>query len=250
MIRHGRTLRILPVALFAMGALLVLKIVDLSRAVPQVIAGQLSEDDALITGSTANATVQGAPASPALAAAAAAAAAGGQAAPASTETGLQVTGAERVLLERLQERRRELDARAKELETREGLLRATEKRLEARVEELKDIEARVNAAVQSRDEEEVKRFRSVVTMYENMRAKDAARLFDRLDIRLLGDVARAMNPRRLADILALMTPEAAERLTVELARAPTPQPAGSGPQPAPRNLPAGELPRVDQRNGS
>ena len=54
-------------------------------------------------------------------------------------------------------------------------------------------------------------------MYENMKAKDAAKIFDRLDLRILVEVANAMNPRRMSDILGLMTPEAAERLTVELA---------------------------------
>ena len=54
-------------------------------------------------------------------------------------------------------------------------------------------------------------------MYENMKPKDAAKIFDRLDIRVLIEVANQINPRRMSDILAQMSPEAAERLTVELA---------------------------------
>ena len=54
-------------------------------------------------------------------------------------------------------------------------------------------------------------------MYENMKAKDAAKIFDRLDMQVLVEVATQINPRRMSDILAQMTPEAAERLTVELA---------------------------------
>ncbi len=54
-------------------------------------------------------------------------------------------------------------------------------------------------------------------MYENMKAKDAARIFDRLDMKILMDVASQMNPRRMSDVLAQMSPDAAERLTVELA---------------------------------
>jgi flagellar motility protein MotE (MotC chaperone) len=50
-----------------------------------------------------------------------------------------------------------------------------------------------------------------------MKAKEAARIFDRLDLRILIEVASQINPRRMSDILAQMTPEAAERLTVELA---------------------------------
>jgi flagellar motility protein MotE (MotC chaperone) len=125
--------------------------------------------------------------------------------------------AERAILERLGERRKELDARARELDTRDGLIKAAEKRLEGRINELKELEARVNNAAQIKDEGEVARFKNLVTMYENMKAKDAAKIFDRLDMRILAEVATQINPRRMSDILAQMSAEAAERLTVELA---------------------------------
>ena len=54
-------------------------------------------------------------------------------------------------------------------------------------------------------------------MYESMKAKSAARIFDRLELDVLVPVAKQMKPRKLADVMARMTPEAAERLTVALA---------------------------------
>jgi flagellar motility protein MotE (MotC chaperone) len=128
-----------------------------------------------------------------------------------------ISPAERAVLERLQERRQELDQRSRELDIREGLLTSAERRIEARINELRELEARINAASAKKDEAEVARLKGVVTMYENMKAKDAARVFDRLDMRILIEVASQMNPRRMSDILAQMSPEAAERLTVELA---------------------------------
>jgi len=125
--------------------------------------------------------------------------------------------AEIAVLERLQERRAELEARAKEIEMRESLLKAAEKRLEGRFAELKDLEARVNNSLQQRDEAEAARFKNVVTMYENMKPKDAAKIFDRLDVKMLVEVAKEINPRRMSDILAQMSPDAAQQLTVELA---------------------------------
>ena len=124
---------------------------------------------------------------------------------------------ERAILERLQDRRQQLDARVREMEMRESLLQATEKRLEARLAELKAIEARINAIVQQRDEDELKRFKGIVTMYENMKPKEAARIFDRLDLKILVDVSTQMKPATMSAILAQMAPEAAERLTIELA---------------------------------
>ena len=124
---------------------------------------------------------------------------------------------ERAILERLQERRQQLDARVREMEMRESLLQAAEKRLEARLTELKAVEARINTTIQQRDDDELKRFKGIVTMYENMKPKEAARIFDRLDLKILVDVATQMKPATMSAILAQMAPEAAERLTVELA---------------------------------
>jgi flagellar motility protein MotE (MotC chaperone) len=128
-----------------------------------------------------------------------------------------LSAGERAVLERLAERRQELEARARELEIREGLLKAAEKRIETRIGELKEIETAVNGAQQKKDEAEAARFKNLITMYENMKAKEAARVFDRLEMKVLLEVATQINPRRMSDILAQMSPEAAERLTVELA---------------------------------
>jgi flagellar motility protein MotE (MotC chaperone) len=131
--------------------------------------------------------------------------------------GQQPSPAERALLERLQERRNELDERRRELDVRENLLKAAEKRLEARIAELKDLEARVNNAMQAKTDGEAARFKNLVMMYDNMKAKDAAKIFDRLDMKVLVEVATQINPRRMSDIMAQMSAEAAERLTIELA---------------------------------
>lgn len=125
---------------------------------------------------------------------------------------------ERAVLERLQERRQELDARAREMDIRENLLKAAEQRIEARVGEVKAIESRIAAAKSQQAAEEDARFKAIVTMYEGMKPKDAARIFDRLDMPVLIEVASKIAPRKMADILGVMQPAAAERLTVELAR--------------------------------
>jgi len=138
---------------------------------------------------------------------------------------------ERAVLERLQQRRQELDARSRDLDMRESLLKATEKRVEAKVNELKEMETRVKTAMGERDKQEAERFKSLVAMYENMKAKDAARIFDRLDMKILVEVTLQMKPAKMSEVLAQMTPEAAEKLTVELAsrsnngaaKPPTPQ---------------------------
>ena len=86
-----------------------------------------------------------------------------------------------------------------------------------RIAHLKQLEAQINDIVRAKDEAEATRVKNLVTMYENMKPKDAARVFDRLDMKVVLDVATQINPRRMSDIMAQMAPEAAERLTVELA---------------------------------
>ncbi len=55
-------------------------------------------------------------------------------------------------------------------------------------------------------------------MYENMKPKDAAKVFDRLEMPVLFEIASQIAPRKMSDILGLMSTEAAERLTTEMAR--------------------------------
>jgi flagellar motility protein MotE (MotC chaperone) len=153
----------------------------------------------------------------------------------------QPSPGERAVLERLQDRRQELDARAREIDIRENLLKATEKRIEQRAQELKDTESRITVTTQKKEEVEVQRFKGLVTMYENMKAKDAAKVFDRLEMKVLIELATQINPRRMADIMAQMQPEAAERLTVEMATR-----AG-----AEKGAPGNGLPKIEGKpNGS
>jgi flagellar motility protein MotE (MotC chaperone) len=130
----------------------------------------------------------------------------------------QVSPTERAVLERLQERRQELETRAREVDIRESLLKAAEKRIESKVDEMKGVESRISAAAQQKEEADNARFKSIVTMYENMKPKDAGRIFDRLEMSVLIEVASRIKPQKMADILAQMSAEAAEKLTVELAR--------------------------------
>ena len=149
-----------------------------------------------------------------------------------------MTAGERAVLESLQQRRQELETRSRELEVRDSLLKAAEKRIEQRLQELREMEARVTGVEKKKDEEEAAKFKSLVSMYENMKAKDAAKIFDRLDMRILVEVVNAMNARRMSDILGLMAPEAAERLTVEIANRSGAIGKAAGPA---------ELPKIEGR---
>ncbi|WP_293863789.1 hypothetical protein [uncultured Alsobacter sp.] len=171
-----------------------------------------------------------------------------------------VSPAEKALLEKLGQRREQLDERQREIETRENLLKAADKKLEGRINELKELEARTGTVVPGGPDGAAggaaapgspagggpvsPAIRNLVTMYETMKPKEAARVFDKLDLPVLVPVVNAMNPKKMAEILAAMSPEAAGKLTVELASKGLRAGGGGRSEGA---LPAGELPAIDPR---
>ena len=121
------------------------------------------------------------------------------------------------ILQKLSERRKKLEEMEQALQMREDLLKASEERIGKRVDELRSLEDKIGGAAKAKEEAKVKELADLVKMYESMKAKDAARVFDKLDIALAADLGRQMNPKKLGDIVAKMSAEQAEKLTVELA---------------------------------
>ncbi len=137
-------------------------------------------------------------------------------APRPRDTGPQFSRAEIEMLQSLMERRETLDLRARELDIRGNLLSAAELRIDEKIAQLKIIEATIQDLLSKHDDQEEKKLRSLVRIYESMKPKQAARIFEELDIDILIDVAERMNERKFAPILAQMNPEKAKMVTVEI----------------------------------
>jgi flagellar motility protein MotE (MotC chaperone) len=224
--------QLLPALCIVAGALLALKLAEFWLSGPKAIFEAVGPDIA-ITGSTSSAPPKPKP-------------------PPEPPVGKPVNldepvvpSAERGILEKLGERRQQLDERQRELDTREQLLKAADKKLEERLNELKQLEQKA-ADPAGKSQSDQPSLKNLVTMYEAMKPKDAAKVFDRLDMRVLVPVATAMNPKKMSEVLAAMSPAAAEKLTVELAMR-----SMRGTQPpraqADQALPAGELPAIDPK---
>lgn len=104
-----------------------------------------------------------------------------------------------------------------DLEMRERLLEAAEKRVDGKIAELRALEARLKQLTGVQDEQAAKQFTSLVKVYETMKPKDAARIFEKLDLGVQLAVAHRMKETKMAAILAEMTPDAAKSLTMALA---------------------------------
>jgi flagellar motility protein MotE (MotC chaperone) len=243
-------LRLFPAVAGAAAALLLVKAVEFSvtqkPAAEPIAQFALERPDPLVTGSTSPPKEE--PASPSKEK---------KPAPAPPpEPGTKVdleapatSQAEKELLERLAKRRQELEQREQELQTRENLLKAADKKMEQRILELKNLEGNAAQKAEQSQEQPQAGLKNLVVMYEAMKPKDAARVFDKLSMQVLIPVVQAMNPRKMSEILAAMSPDVAGRLTVELAARSlnVPPPAVAPAAAASGALPAGELQAIPQK---
>lgn len=122
------------------------------------------------------------------------------------------------VLQQLAKRREELDLRARQLDEREALIQAAEQRMEQKMAELKALQVTVEELLKARSEREEAELKSLVKMYENMKPKAAAKVFEEMDMDVLLEVVDRMNERKVAPILALVTPTRAKEITFELAQ--------------------------------
>lgn len=122
------------------------------------------------------------------------------------------------VLQQLSARRQTLDARADELDRRADLLRAGEARLDQKLREMKEMQTLLQGLLKSQDAQQEAQMRSLVKIYENMKPRDAARIFEELEMATLLPVVERMGERRLAPVMADMNPAKARKITEELAR--------------------------------
>jgi flagellar motility protein MotE (MotC chaperone) len=100
---------------------------------------------------------------------------------------------------------------------------AAERRLDERLTELHTLENTVNQLLGQLDQAQAQRIANLVDVYQRMRAKDAATVFDGLDDGVLVQVASRMRQANLAEVMGKMQPTRARRLTqmlAELSRPP------------------------------
>ena len=127
------------------------------------------------------------------------------------------SASEMQVLQSLAKRREELVGRERQLEMQATMLKAAEQRVDQKIARLTTLEGEIQKLLRQNDEAEEARLRSLVKVYEAMKPKDAARIFENLDQDVLLDVAERMKEAKIAPILASMEPAAAQAVTVKLA---------------------------------
>jgi flagellar motility protein MotE (MotC chaperone) len=130
---------------------------------------------------------------------------------------MQFTDTQSSVLKELAERRKELDARENRINQREALLQVTEKQIQEKTSELTAIRTQIEELLDMQSDAEEARLKSLVKIYEGMKPKDAASIFDNLDIDILLQVVGRMSERKSAPIMAAMDTQRVQKLTILLA---------------------------------
>lgn len=115
-------------------------------------------------------------------------------------------------------RRDQLDKREKEIATREAVLKATEAEMDQKGKELTELRKQLQDLLRQQSDEERARMKSLVKIYEGMKADDAARIFNTLDLTILLEVLTQMSERKSAPILAKMDADRARTVTLLMAQ--------------------------------
>ncbi len=184
--------RLIPAAMITVAAVLGLKAVAMAEDVAETVSTEGEHAEA-------------------------AAPAANSCAPASLADMAGLSQAEVQVLQALGERREALELRGTQLETQDALMLVAEQRLSERLAELRTLETHVNDLLGQLDEAQETRLAALVDVYQRMRAKDAAAVFDGLDDGVLVQVASRMRQANLAEVLGRMEPARARALTEMLA---------------------------------
>jgi flagellar motility protein MotE (MotC chaperone) len=128
-----------------------------------------------------------------------------------------MTDGEKAVLLDLRERREQLDAREAALANRESMLAAAEKHLSAQIGELQALQQRLEALDAKNTEQETAAWQGLVKVYETMKPRDAAAIFNDLGMPVLISVIDRMKEAKAAAILAAMVPDKARDVTTQLA---------------------------------
>ncbi len=121
-------------------------------------------------------------------------------------------------LHELVARRTELEERERQLDLRAALLETAELKLDQQLERLAQLHTEIQALIDQHKLSEEAKLASLVKIYETMKPKAAAEIFDQLEMPVLLKVVERMRETKAAAVLARMNPDKAKRVTSELAK--------------------------------
>lgn len=105
-----------------------------------------------------------------------------------------------------------------ELELRERAVAELIHQADEKLRQLEDLAGRIGSMLDQVEKDEEARLQALVALYQAMKPKQAAQIFDQLELPILLRLARRMRDSKLAPIVAAMDPRRAQELTAALSK--------------------------------
>jgi len=121
------------------------------------------------------------------------------------------------LIKAIQEREIQVAKREKQLEIRLRALTVADDEIEKRIIKLTETEETLRTTLSLADKASEKDIERLVSVYENMKSKDAAALFEQMEPSFSAGFLGSMRPDIAAEILAGLSPQIAYSISVILA---------------------------------
>jgi len=120
-------------------------------------------------------------------------------------------------LTRLNERKKELDAREAELARAEADLELQRKELEERITKLHETREQISSMLQDRVQTDEKKVEDLVQVYSTMKPVQAAKVFETMDEALAVEILGRMKKKPAAEILNLIKADKAQSISEKYA---------------------------------
>lgn len=114
--------------------------------------------------------------------------------------------------------RETLQRKQEDLTRREQELRQLQHQVDTRLEELQSLESKLQAMIKEAQGMKDEKFRHLVDVYTNMKAKQAAAVLETLDERIAVKILAGMRGRQAGEILTFVDAKKAARLSEALTR--------------------------------
>lgn len=124
---------------------------------------------------------------------------------------------EKQLLQQLRKRRKQIESDKNELPAEKMALESIKQHIDNRLDVLENLQNKLKPQFNNNNQNDGKKILKLVKVYESMKPKEAAKIFNDLQIGVLVEMTLSMKESRLAAILSEMKPEKARELTSILA---------------------------------
>lgn len=114
--------------------------------------------------------------------------------------------------------REAMQQRQDDLARKEQELRTLEKSLDTKLEDLRVLEGKIQSMLKEADTLKDSKYRHLVDVYSNMKAKQAAQVLETLDEKIAVKILAGMKGRQAGEVLGFVVPAKAARLSESLTK--------------------------------